>query len=129
MNATAWIAGMGGIAATAVLAVAGAATPQAVSLEREGLILSGRYAPGPPGAPVVLMIHGTLAHADMEIMSTLREVFAEEGWGALAVSLSLGESRRSGMYPCDAVPRDQSADAGTEAAEWLGWLKQQGAES
>ena len=124
-QAIGWMAGIAGVAG---LAFAGAAAAEPVSLEHDGLVLSGRYEPGPPGAPVVLMVHGTLAHADMEIMSTLREVFAEEGWGALAVSLSLGESQRTGMYPCDQVHRHRSVDAGKEALAWLGWLGEQGVE-
>ena len=123
MTLTGWTTG---IVATVALAVSVSASARDVSLEYEGLTLSGRYAPGPPGAPVVLMVHGTLAHADMEIMSAFRDVFAEEGWGALAVSLSLGDSQRTGMYPCDAPHRHRSADAGPEAAAWLGWLKAQG---
>ncbi len=72
------------------------------------------------------MVHGTLAHADMEIMTAFRDVLAEEGWGALAVSLSYGESERAGMYPCDGVHRHQSSGAGAEIAAWLGWLAENG---
>ena len=97
-----------------------------VSLEHEGLTLLGYYEPPPAGAPVVLMLHGTLAHGDMEIMSTLREVFAEEGWGALSVSLSFGEDRRTGMYPCDARHQHLAGDAAAELAAWRAWLNDRG---
>ena len=97
-----------------------------VSLEHEGLTLLGYYEPPPAGAPVVLMLHGTLAHGDMEIMSTLRSVFAEEGWGALSVSLGFGEDRRTGMYPCDARHQHLAGDAAAELAAWRAWLNDRG---
>lgn len=97
-----------------------------VSLEHDNLTLLGYYEPPPAGAPVVLMLHGTLAHGDMEIMSTLREVFAEEGWGALSVSLSFGEDGRTGMYPCDSLHRHLITDAAGELAAWRAWLTDRG---
>ena len=97
-----------------------------VVLEHEGRELQGRYEPPPAGKPVVLMVHGTLAHADMEIMTAFREVLAEEGWGALAISLSYGETERSGMFPCDSLHSHRSAAAGTEIAAWLAWLADRG---
>jgi pimeloyl-ACP methyl ester carboxylesterase len=114
---------VGAVATLLALTLATATVPaETVSIEHDGLILNGRYEPGPPGAPVVLMLHGTLAHADMEIMTTLREVFREEGWGSLAVSLGLAESDRSGMYPCDSTHRHLADDAMRELPLWLEWL-------
>jgi pimeloyl-ACP methyl ester carboxylesterase len=115
----------------AVLIVAGALGPatlpaDTVRIEQDGKVLRGYYTPAPDGAPTVLMLHGTLAHAEMEIMSTFRDVFAEEGWGALAVSLSLGESEREGMYPCESVHRHLATDATRELSAWRAWLGDQG---
>lgn len=98
-----------------------------VVLEHEGRELQGRYEPAAAGEPVVLMVHGTLAHADMEIMTAFRDVLAEEGWGALAISLSYGEPERSGMYPCDSLHGHRSSAAGAEIAAWLAWLADRGA--
>jgi pimeloyl-ACP methyl ester carboxylesterase len=114
-----------GRALLAVLALAlalPAAGEEAVTIVHDGLTLNGRYVPPPAGAPVVLMLHGTLAHADMEIMTTLREVFREEGWGSLAVSLGLAETGRTGMYPCESTHRHLAGDATREVALWLDWL-------
>lgn len=122
--------GRAGVAAGLLIWAVLAATVQAdpVTLEYEGRELQGRYEPPPPGEPVVLMVHGTLAHADMEIMTAFREVLAEEGWGALAVSLSYGETARSGMYPCESLHGHLASEAGAEIAAWLAWLKRRGAE-
>lgn len=106
--------------------ISGHLQAEPVSLEHDGLILLGHYEPPPEGAPVVLMLHGTLAHDEMEIMSTLRDVFVEEGWGALTVSLSLGESERRGMYPCESLHRHRATDATTELALWRDWLGRRG---
>lgn len=120
-----WPAWRGTLAlALGLAAVAVRAEP--VSLAYDELTLLGYYEPPPAGAPVVLMLHGTLAHGDMEIMRTLREVFAEEGWGALSVSLSFGEDRRTGMYPCDAAHRHRAVDAAAELAAWRAWLADRG---
>ena len=62
-------------------------------------------------APVFLLLHGTLAHNDMEIMRSLREVLHEEGIASLAVTLSLGVDDRSGMYDCNAEHRHRHTDA------------------
>jgi pimeloyl-ACP methyl ester carboxylesterase len=110
------------LAVFALLLALPAAGEEPVTIVHDGLTLNGRYVPPPAGAPVVLMLHGTLAHADMEIMTTLRDVFREEGWGSLAISLGLAESEREGMYPCESVHRHLAGDADREVALWLDWL-------
>ena len=115
-----------GLLALALCLACAAVRAEPVSLEHDDLTLLGYYEPPPAGAPVVLMLHGTLAHGDMEIMSTLREVFAEEGWGALSVSLSFGEDDRTGMYPCDSLHRHLITDAAGELAAWRAWLTDRG---
>ena len=77
---------------------------------------------------VVLMVHGTLAHHGMEIMATLQELLAERGLFSLAVTLSLGQDRRRGMFDCAAPHRYRHEDALDEIAAWTAWLKQRGAE-
>ena len=77
----------------------------------------------------ILMLHGTLAHANMEIMSTLAEVFAEYGFETLRVSLSLGLDDRYGMFACDQIQRHGHTDAIAELAAWARWLGNQGRQS
>ncbi|TDY02840.1 alpha/beta hydrolase [Thiohalophilus thiocyanatoxydans] len=78
---------------------------------------------------VVLMVHGTLAHGQMEIMKGLQNVFKEYGINSLAINLSLGQSDREGMYDCDDTHRHKHTDAVDEVAHWLNWLKEQGADN
>lgn len=73
----------------------------------------------------ILMLHGTMAHANMEIMATLAEVFAEAGIETLRVSLSLGIDDRYGMLDCGVVHRHRHGDAVAELAAWFSWLARQ----
>ena len=74
----------------------------------------------------VALLHGTLAHNDMEIMRSLREVLHEEGIASLAVTLSLGVDDRSGMYDCNAEHRHRHTDAIGELEAWRKWLVERG---
>lgn len=78
---------------------------------------------------VIMMLHGTLAHNKMEIMSTLQEMFKERGYSSLTINLSLGLSKREGMYDCAVPHTHRHTDALDEIGLWLGWLKQQGVKS
>jgi pimeloyl-ACP methyl ester carboxylesterase len=83
-----------------------------------------------PRGPVVLMLHGTLAHGRMEIMSGLQGMFRERGISSLSINLSLGlDDRASEMYDCPVTHRHRHLDAVAEAAAWYRWLKGQGAEN
>lgn len=79
--------------------------------------------------PVVLLLHGTLAHHRMEIIDTLQKAFRERGYSSLAINLSLGLSGREGMYDCAVPHRHRHTDAVEEIGLWFDWLKQQGVQS
>jgi pimeloyl-ACP methyl ester carboxylesterase len=70
------------------------------------------------------MLQGTMAHANMEIMATLAEVFAEYGIESLRVSLSLGFDDRYGMLDCGVEHRHRHGDAVGELAAWFRWLEE-----
>lgn len=77
---------------------------------------------------VFLLLHGTLAHKDMEIMATLQSVLQESGYSSLAINLSLNVDDRHGFYDC-AVPHTHRAeDALDELDTWIAWLEEQGAD-
>ena len=79
------------------------------------------------GDGVVVLVHGTFAHKDMELIETLQTALAERGRSSLAVTLSLGLDRRRGMYDCTVPIVHRYDDTNAEIAAWMGWLKQQGA--
>ncbi|WJW76506.1 alpha/beta fold hydrolase [Thiohalobacter sp. IOR34] len=75
---------------------------------------------------VVLLVHGTLAHNGMEIITTLQDLLAENGRNSLAINLSLALDDRHGFYDCTVPHRHRHTDALDEIAAWLAWLKRQG---
>jgi len=78
------------------------------------------------GAPVVLLLHGTLAHKDQELIDTLQELLAERGISSLAPSLTFAQDRRKDMYDCAVPMRHTHEEAVDEVALWARWLQQQG---
>lgn len=106
------------------------AQAEEVKLEDDGLTLNAELelAPGKELADgVILMTHGTLAHARMGIMRGLQNVFKEYGYNTLAINLSLGIDDRHGMYDCQQTHTHRHIDALDEIGLWLGWLREQGA--
>ena len=75
---------------------------------------------------VVLIVHGTLAHNDMDLLRNLREVLNGRGLNTLAINLSLGLDDRHGMYDCAKPHRHKHLDALDEIGAWFDWLKAQG---
>jgi len=76
--------------------------------------------------PIVLIVHGTLGHKDMDLIATLQEAFQEAGQNSLAINLSLNIDDRAGFYPCDVLHSHKPSDALVEIEAWLDWLAEQG---
>ena len=76
--------------------------------------------------PLVLLVHGTLAHNDMEIIANLQTLLEDESLNSLAINLSLGMDDRHGMYDCAVPHQHHHEDAMAEIALWIEWLKEQG---
>lgn len=100
-----------------------------VQIESAGVTLNGWWTEVDDPRATVLMVHGTLAHANMEIMTTLAEVFAEHAIESLRVSLSLGIDDRHGMLDCGSTQRHRHEDAVDEIAAWFRWLERRGRSS
>lgn len=101
-----------------------------VQIEAEGMVLNGTLSlPGDAGTmpeQVLLMTHGTLAHAEMGIMAGLQAALAERGIATLAHTLSLSVSDRTGMADCSITHTHKDSDAPAEIAAWMAWLKAEG---
>ncbi|MEJ2124784.1 MAG: alpha/beta hydrolase [Alphaproteobacteria bacterium] len=79
--------------------------------------------------PVVLLVHDTLGHHRMEIISALQELLSERGVSSLAITLSLGLNERRGMFDCNIEQDHRNEDAVEEIQAWVDWLKNQGAKN
>lgn len=115
--------------ACAVL-VAGSARANEVKIDQQGLEAVGNLdlAPGKSLKTdgVVLLLHGTLTHHRMEIISALQELLHERGMNSLAITLSLGLNSRQGLYDCSMEQDHRNEDAVEEIRAWVEWLKSQG---
>lgn len=111
-----------------LLASLGNAQAEPVTLTHQGLQVSAeleRAGDNWQARPVILLLHGTLAHHRMEIIRTLQQLFLERGYSSLAINLSLGQSNRSGMYDCATPHRHRHTDAVDEIGLWVDWLQGQ----
>ena len=115
----------------ATLALTAAASAEPVAHEHLGLELGANLelAPGKGLAAdgTILVVHGTLAHHDTEIMRALQRDLAARGLSSLAITLSLGLDKRRGAYDCALEHDHRHSDAPEEIAAWIDWLRAKGA--
>jgi dienelactone hydrolase len=113
------------------VALSGPAQAEEVSVEVEGLTVLGNLeiAPGKSlkSDGAVLLVHDTLAHNRMEILSALQELLREQGPNTLSITLSLGLNERRGLFNCAVEQDHRNEDAAVEIGRWTEWLKSQGA--
>ena len=76
--------------------------------------------------PMILLVHGTLAHNGMEIIASLQSLLADETMNSLAINLSLGIDNRHGTYDCNVPHKHRHENALAEIGTWVDWLKGQG---
>jgi pimeloyl-ACP methyl ester carboxylesterase len=115
------------VALVTAFVIAGGAAAEDVTLEHDGLTLNGNLEIVDGwGSSMVLLVHGMLAHKDMEIIATLQELLAERGLGSLTINLGLGLDDRHGMYDCTAPHTHLMTDAVDETGAWLDWLAGRG---
>lgn len=75
---------------------------------------------------VILVVHGTLAHGGMEMISYLQGILKDNGRNSLAINLSYSESNRHGMVECARTHTHLDTDALGEIAAWTAWLGKEG---
>ncbi len=102
-----------------------------LKIDSQGLTVLGNLdlAPGKSlkSDGVLVLLHGTLAHNRMEIMSALQELLHERGINTLAITLSLGLNERRGLFDCNIEQDHRNEDSVVELTSWVDWLKSQGA--
>ncbi len=118
------------LAAVASAGLPAGALAAPVKIDHKGMTLMGNLElvdGKSEGDGVLLMVHGTLAHKDMEIIRALQQLLKERGVNTLAITLSLGIDARKGAFGCDQPMRHRHEDALEEIAAWVNWLKARGA--
>jgi pimeloyl-ACP methyl ester carboxylesterase len=73
-----------------------------------------------------LVIHGTWAHHQMEIVQALQRGLAERGEASLAPTLTLGQSGRAGFLKCAPTMTPDESTVGPEIRHWLDFLSSRG---
>ncbi len=117
------------LVAAAVLMPGRPAPAEEVKIKHGGLTLNAdlELAEGKTLANgVVLIVHGTLAHKDMEIIVALQDMLKDRVLSSFAVNLSLGIDDRHGMYDCQTPNNHRDGDAMKEIRSWVAWLKGKG---
>lgn len=96
-------------------------------IEHNGLILNGNLvAERIQEQPIYLIVHGTWAHQEMEIIVALQTLLEENGLPSLAVTLSLGVSDRHGFLGCEDTVLANYESAVEEIDAWLRMLVEAG---
>jgi pimeloyl-ACP methyl ester carboxylesterase len=102
-----------------------------ISIKHNDLIRLANHQIGDDANPwqkIILILHGTLGHKDMEIISSQQAILAERGFSSLAINLSFNVDKRSGFYDCAQTHTHKHTDAITELGLWIDALKQRGTE-
>ena len=81
-----------------LLSMAATALAGEVTIDGENYELNGDLV-GFVGGRVVLLVHGTLAHKDMELIEGLQTVFLESGQSSDDINLSLNIDASKGFFP------------------------------
>ncbi len=82
------------------------------------------------GNTAVLLLHGTLAHNRMEIISTISRLVSEDyGIPVLSPNLSYNIPGREGMLDCGITHTHKHFDALDEISTWVSYLEDQGFEN
>jgi pimeloyl-ACP methyl ester carboxylesterase len=75
---------------------------------------------------MVLILHGFMAHWDMEIIRSAQQALLDNDYSSLAINLSLGVDNRHGYYGCEQPQRHVQDDAIDEIGSWIAWLRERG---
>ncbi len=73
-----------------------------------------------------LILHGTWAHAAMELPAALQSLLEDEGYASLAITLSLGVNDRQGFFDCQSPVVQGHQAAIDELHAWYLFLREQG---
>lgn len=86
------------------------------------IVAEAEYWPGEADLPAVLIVHGFLQTRDLSTVRRLAEALADEGFGVLSPSLSLGFNRRRQSVACEALHLHSLKQDIAELRAWTEWL-------
>lgn len=75
---------------------------------------------------MIIILHGMLAHHQMEIIRSAQQVLLDNERSSLAINLSLNIDNRQGFHDCLLPHRHLQEDALLEIDAWVQWLRQKG---
>ena len=87
-----------------------------------GTVLTAELRDGKPQLPAVIVLHGFLQTREFPTLDRLANELASAGYTTLALTLSLGISRRTKSLPCEAAHRHTLEQDVKEIAHWVNWL-------
>ncbi len=100
---------------------------QAVNSEIAGLGVSAKLQIASEQRDLIyLVLHGTWAHNEMEIVRALQNGLAERGQSSIAPNLSLGVDNRRGFLPCSSSMAPNYEHAVRELKHWVDYLQKEG---
>ena len=73
-----------------------------------------------------IIVHGTWAHAAMELPATLQGLLEDEAYASLAITLSLGVDNRQGFFDCKSPIVHGHEEAVDEIHAWYLFMREQG---
>ncbi|HRH79995.1 MAG TPA: alpha/beta fold hydrolase [Thiobacillaceae bacterium] len=103
------------------MSVSASATPVTLPLDN-GLTARANFAPGRPGKPAVLLLHGYLQTHDFPTIHRMFEALAGEGYTVLAPNLTLNVTHRRQSLACEAIHTHTIQGDSREISAWLHWL-------
>ena len=71
---------------------------------------------------IFLIVHGSLAHKDMEIIQAFQDALLEQSYTSLAITLPLGTPHRRNFQDCNAIKSHTHQDAQISIGSALTWL-------
>lgn len=109
------------------LASSSTSSAKSVELKHDNLILNANYLPAEDKTkPFFLVLHGTFASHQMEIIEAVQALLLEEEYGSLAITLSLGENNRKGFFDCSHPIISTHDNAESELGLWLNQIESWG---
>lgn len=76
---------------------------------------------------IIILLHGTRGHQNLEIISSLREILKENSLDSLSINLSYGITNRNNDFlPCDIKHKHTVSDTLNEIQVWYNYIKKIG---